>query len=249
MQQLGMTRSSYRRDHALITPDTFIRTPLPGWQDSACIVHISPQMGAAFTMYQVELPASGRGEATLAGVERFVYVLEGEILAHLGGKTHSLTQGGYAFFPAGVSHVLEAVGKARLAVYEKPFRPLDGVLAPSVIVGNEADVEGRPLGDDPDLIVRMLLPDQLSYDMAVNTMTFNPGAALPLVEVHVMEHGLLMLQGGGLYRLSDRWYPVAAGDVIYMAPYCPQWFGAIGKQPARYLLYKDANRHPLEQEG
>ena len=31
------------------------------------------------------------------------------------------------------------------------------------------------------------------------------------------------------------WYPVTAGDFIWMAPYCPQWFGAIGKTPAKYL--------------
>jgi hypothetical protein len=30
-----------------------------------------------------------------------------------------------------------------------------------------------------------------------------------------------------------------------MAPWCPQWFGAIGKAPAKYLIYKDWNRHPL----
>jgi len=30
-----------------------------------------------------------------------------------------------------------------------------------------------------------------------------------------------------------------------MAPYCPQWFGAIGKVPAKYLIYKDFNRHTL----
>ena len=30
-----------------------------------------------------------------------------------------------------------------------------------------------------------------------------------------------------------------------MGPYCPQWFGAIGKRPAKYLIYKDFNRHPL----
>jgi (S)-ureidoglycine aminohydrolase len=30
-----------------------------------------------------------------------------------------------------------------------------------------------------------------------------------------------------------------------MAPYCPQWFGAIGKTPAKYLIYKDWDRHPL----
>jgi len=39
---------------------------------------------------------------------------------------------------------------------------------------------------------------------------------------------------------------VTQGDVIYMAPYCPQWFGALGKTPSSYLLYKDWNRHPLE---
>jgi len=73
-------------------------------------------------------------------------------------------------------------------------------------------------------------------------MTFQPGASLPRVEAHVMEHGLLMLAGGGIYRLGDRWYPVMAGDFIWMAPYCPQWFGAIGKTPAKYLIYKDWNR-------
>ena len=83
------------------------------------------------------------------------------------------------------------------------------------------------------------------FDFAVNTMTFQPGASLPMVEVHIMQHGLLMLDGGGIYQLGECWYPVTAGDFIWMAPYCPQWFGAIGKSPARYLIYKDWNRHPL----
>ena len=30
MHSLGQTRSANRRDHLLLTPDTFIRTPLPG---------------------------------------------------------------------------------------------------------------------------------------------------------------------------------------------------------------------------
>ena len=55
---------------------------------------------------------------------------------------------------------------------------------------------------DPDLQVRSLLPDQPEFDFAVNTMTYQPGAALSMVEVHVMEHGLLMLEGGGIYRLG-----------------------------------------------
>jgi (S)-ureidoglycine aminohydrolase len=107
-----------------------------------------------------------------------------------------------------------------------------------------ADAEGVPFMGDEDARLQTLLPTDERFDMAVNVFTYQPGAALPQVEIHVMEHGLLMLEGGGIYRLSDGWYPVTAGDVIWMAPYCPQWFGAIGKAPAKYLIYKDWDRHP-----
>jgi (S)-ureidoglycine aminohydrolase len=106
-------------------------------------------------------------------------------------------------------------------------------------------VASHPLDDDPALQVKCLLPDEMSFDFAVNTMVYQPGAALSMVEMHVMEHGLIMLEGGGIYRLGDSWYPVTAGDFIWMGPWCPQWFGAIGKVPAKYLIYKDWNRHPL----
>ena len=57
--------------------------------------------------------------------------------------------------------------------------------------------------------MRALIPDDRAFDFRVNTMTYQPGAALPVVEIHVMEHGLLMLEGGGIYRLGTEWYPVA----------------------------------------
>ena len=102
-----------------------------------------------------------------------------------------------------------------------------------------------PLMGDETLRVKSLMPDGTPYDFAVNTMTYDPGAALSMVEIHVMEHGLLMLEGGGIYKLSDSWYPVEAGDFIWMGAHCPQWFGALGKKPAKYLIYKDWRRHPL----
>ena len=51
--------------------------------------------------------------------------------------------------------------------------------------------------------MRLLIPEGPRFDFAVNTMTFQPGATLPMVEMHVMEHGLLMLAGGGIYRLGE----------------------------------------------
>jgi len=92
--------------------------------------------------------------------------------------------------------------------------------------------------------VRPLLPGDFAFDFAVNTMTYEAGAALGQVEIHVMEHGLVMLEGGGTYRLGDSGYGVRAGDFIWMAPYCPQWFVAEGDGPAKYLIYKDWNRRP-----
>jgi (S)-ureidoglycine aminohydrolase len=208
-------------------------------QKATAIVHMGPDGGAAFTQYTAELESGGTLGATVA--QRFVYVLEGEV--EVGGTR--LGSGGYAFVPAGEQVPVEARGAARAAVIEKPYQPLAGTAAPRFLTGSEPAVEGKPFLGDSMLHVRTLLPDSPSFDCAVNTMTFQPGATLPMVEIHVMEHGLLMLEGGGIYRLGDSWYPVAAGDFIWMGPYCPQWFGALGKTQTKYLIYKDWNRHPL----
>jgi (S)-ureidoglycine aminohydrolase len=59
-----------------------------------------------------------------------------------------------------------------------------------------------------------------------------------------MEHGMLILEGAGVYKLGDDWHPVEKGDALWLAPYCPQWFVAMGKTPSRYIYYKDVNRAP-----
>jgi (S)-ureidoglycine aminohydrolase len=113
---------------------------------------------------------------------------------------------------------------------------------PRFFCGDESRAKAWPLPGGENVEVRSLVPPDASFDFAINVLTFQPCATLPGVEIHVMEHGLLMLEGSGIYRLNDSWYPVTAGDFIWMAPYYPQWFGALGSTPARYLLYKDWNR-------
>ena len=247
MHNLGLTRSARRPDHMLLTPDTFVRAPLPGMQGCNAIVHASPAMGAAFTQYTAEFEDGG--ELGPAEAQRFLYILEGNIAVESTNKTTELASQGYAFFPAGRPHRVTAVVASRVAVFEKNYQPLPSINPPQPILSSECSVPSEALDGDPDLQVRHLLPDDTSFDFAVNTMTYQPGAALRMVEMHVMEHGLLMLEGGGIYRLGDSWYPVIAGDFIWMAPWCPQWFGAIGKVPAKYLIYKDWNRHPLGVDG
>ena len=238
MQNLGFTRSSRQTDHTLLTPDTFVRAPLPGMSNATAIVHASPAIGAAFTQYTVEF--SDNGSMSPSGIQRFVYVLEGEVTVGSGARGHRLAADGYAYLPAGSQTVISANAGARAEVIEKTYIPTNAPAPTKEIVGDEKTVTPQSLGDG--LEVCILLPENPSFDFAVNTMTYQPGAALSMVESHVMEHGLLMLAGGGIYRLGDRWYPVTAGDFIWMAPWCPQWFGALGQKPAKYLIYKDWNR-------
>ena len=243
MHNLGHTRSTHQRDHLLHTPDSFIRASLPGMQNAVGVVHVSPAAGAGFTQYTAELATGGTLGA--ASAQRFFYVLDG--VADLATDTsfRALAAGSYGYFPEGHAHTITAKEQTRIAVIEKPYHALASATAPAPFFGHEQDVVPLPLMGDPDLEVRSLVPDSPAHDFAVNTMTFQPGASLSLVEMHVMEHGLLMLEGGGIYRLGDNWYPVQAGDFIWMKAFCPQWFGAIGKHPAKYLIYKDWNRHPL----
>jgi (S)-ureidoglycine aminohydrolase len=243
MHKRGHTRSTNQRDHLLHTPDTFVRTVLPGMERATAVVHISPAGGAAFTQYTAELEPGGQLGPT--SNQRFIYTLEGVADLATDTKFQTLTAGSYAYIPEDAAHTLTAQQTTRLAVIEKPYDTLESVSVPETLVGHEDKTLSVPLNDDSDLQVRSLLPNSASFDFAVNTMTYQPGAALSMVEVHVMEHGLLMLEGGGIYRLGDSWYPVTAGDFIWMGPFCPQWFGAIGKRPAKYLIYKDWNRHPL----
>jgi len=243
LHQLGQTRSSHQRNHTLLTPDTFVRTVLPGMKKAMAIVHTSPALGAAFTEYTVEFEA--RGELGAAAAQRFLYVLDGAIQLEAAGKRQTLGPRGYAFVPEKIAHHVSATAQSRVVVIEKRYQLLESATAPQLIVSSEDAIASQSLGDDASLQVKCLLPDQPVFDFAVNTMTYQPGSSLSMVEMHIMEHGLIMLEGGGIYRLGDAWYPVTAGDFIWMGPWCPQWFGAIGKVPAKYLIYKDANRHPL----
>ena len=242
LTHLGHTRSRVTPRHAFIAPDGHVPTSLPGWKNARGVVLISPQMGARFTQYFALLEEGGEGTPPLPGVERFIFVLEGGVSVQTEADTFGLETRGYAFFPAGEPHVITATSETRLNVLERRFIPSENDEPLPIIVGNETEVNGEPFLGDANVTVKMFLPDDPRFDLAVNTMNFRPGATLPFAETHFMEHGLLMLSGGGVYRLNDDWYSVTKGDVLWLGPYCPQWFGALGTEDSSYLLYKETNR-------
>jgi (S)-ureidoglycine aminohydrolase len=242
----GHTRTSVAARHALLAPDGHVTSNVPGITGAAAVILISEAMGAKFAQLLVTFERGGRAALAAGAIETAGYFMSGGGLVTIGGVKQRCAAGGYFFAPAGEPWSISAPERGtRVTLFEKEYVPLAGAASPRAVIGDAARVKGLPFLGDPDARLQVLLPDEPAYDMAVNIFTYQPGATLPFVETHVMEHGLIMLAGQGVYRLEDSWYPVAAGDAIWMAPYCPQWFVAMGKKPASYLYYKDVNRAAL----
>ncbi len=239
--KLGLTRNVIKRNYALITPDGHVASVLPGWTNCTPYVLISEALGAGLSQYLISLDAKSAGAGDTGNHEWFLYIVAGKIKVN----GSSLDVGGFAFLPPRTKYDIRGAAKdSRLLIFKKHYESLAGNSTPTFFAGNEKDVAETPFLGDKHARLKTLIPDSLSADMAVNVFTYDPGATLPFVETHVMEHGMLFLAGGGVYRLDADWHPVTAGDAIWIAPYCPQWFIAAGPEPARYIYYKDVNRQP-----
>jgi len=238
----GSTRSRITNDHALITPESHVQLSPPGWSKATVVYFISPQMGANFTMFMGVYEAGGELKRNLTDTEILAYVLEGDFTLN---AKEQLNSGSFFFLPPGSALNLGSKSAGRILFFEKMYEPLTGVNPPKEIISHESEVVKEPFLGDPGALLQVLMPMSAEFDMGVNIFEFAPGGTLPNVENHYMEHGLYVLQGQGVYRLSESWYPVQKDDAIWMAPYCLQWFVASGKTSTKYIYYKDMNRPPL----
>jgi len=241
----GHTRSMVRRNYALLEPSGFVASAAPGWQNAKAFVVISPAMGARFAQTHIVVEGNGRGQGETEDEEFCVYVIKGTGRLKMENLSGALNAGSFIYVPPATRWSIRANRGCEMVVFSRRYVPLSGVPSPAPRIGHAKNVDRQPFLGDPDARLQVLLPDEPAFDMAVNIFTYQPGATLPMVETHIMEHGLVMLSGQGVYRLHDDWHPVREGDVIWMGPYCPQWFVAMGKEPASYLYYKDVNRPPL----
>ena len=122
MHNLGQTRSSQQQNHLLLTPDTFVRTTLPGMKACSAVVHTGPALGARFTEYTAEFEPGGELGCTAA--QRFIFVLNGEIKLDVEDNQSELAVRSYAYLPEGLQHRIAASKTSRVVVIEKPYQAL-----------------------------------------------------------------------------------------------------------------------------
>ena len=227
-----------------------VTSNLPGFTKTRSWIIARPIAGFATTFSQliVEIAPGGGAERPEpeAGVEGVVFVTAGALVVTIEGERHVLEAGGYAYLAAGSSWSLANEGAAVTSFQwiRKAYEAVDGIAPPESFVTSDQEVMPRemPGTNGAWATTRFVDPDDLSHDMHVNIVTFQPGGSIPFAETHVMEHGLFVLEGKAVYRLNDDWVEVEAGDFMWLRAFCPQACYAGGPGPFRYLLYKDVNR-------
>jgi (S)-ureidoglycine aminohydrolase len=240
VDQLVHARTRVRPRYALMPLEGFPVSRLPTWPDAEVKVLASPALGAQFVQYMIDLPEGRAGDfgPGTGDIETFYYVLSGGGIVN----EQAVHSGSFGLIPPRNALMVKASFAMRLIVVRKRCETAESVRMFEPLHGHESEVKKEIWGDNPHSLLQTLIPDEFRYDLAMNIFTFDPGFGLPIVETHVMEHGLYFLQGKGLYHLDGEWMEVEKDDFIWMGPYCPQSFYATGPTPSRYLYYKNVNR-------
>ena len=233
------------------TMTDIVTSLLPGWQATRAWIIARPLTGFAetFAQYAVEVQPGGGSETPEPDpqAQAVMIVASGEMRLVIDGQRHDLTEGGYAYVPAGADWSVTNLGNELLQFHwiRKRYEPAPGVDAPEAFVTSDKDVAPTPMPDCDDVwaTTRFVDGNDLRHDHHVNIVTFQPGGLIPFAETHVMEHGLYVIQGTARYLLNKDWVEVGPGDFMWLRAFCPQACVATGDEPFRYILYKDVNRH------
>ena len=243
----GHNRGVVRRNYAFMPPEGILESRLPGYEDTIVRFQAAPALGARFAQALLEIaPGGGTRKPQRDTLQHFFYVLSAEVEFAIDGRDRvALGPGGYAYLPPDTGFTLRNNGAepARVLTLKRPYLPVEDFGMPEPIVSHvEAVARINHTGNEGRAWQHLLPRDDLRFDMEMNILSFAPGTYFPAVETHIMEHGLYMLRGQGLYLLEADWHEIWTGDFIWMGPFVPQQFYPTGWGEAAYLLYKDVNR-------
>lgn len=252
--QLLTSKATFKNAYMIMPASVMtdiVTSQLPFFEKSRFWVLARPMSGFSetFSQYIGEIGAGGGSKRPECDqrVEGAFFVTDGCLTITLSGKEYRLEKGGFAYLPAGAKFELKNTEKttARFHWIRKAYEAVEGLEKPEPIFTSDATIKAATMKGHEGvwLTTRFMDMADMRHDMNVAIVTFMPGAHIPFMETHVMEHGLYVLQGKGVYRLNDDWVEVEKGDFMWLRAFCPQACYAGGPEPFRYLLYKDINRH------
>ena len=227
--------SAYPQWHA--TDVWVLARPLSGFAEtfSQSVLHVAPGGGSE----RPEPDPNAQGA---------YFVLSGSLTFAIAGHVQTIAAGGFVWVAPGEQYTVvnNTTDPAYCQWIRKRYEAADGIAVPASFTTSDQDTRPNSMAgaNDQWLTSRFMDPADMGHDMHITIVTLEPGASIPFAETHVMEHGLYVLQGRGVYYLNGDWVEVEAGDFMWLRAFCPQACYAGGSEPFRYLLYKDVNRLP-----
>ncbi|MFC7670125.1 cupin domain-containing protein [Hymenobacter humi] len=104
MEMSALTRSVVKRNHAIIAPDGYINSNVPGWTGCTVNVIINEQMGARLCQTLITLTDAGKLVGETQASQIFFYVVQGQCQVVVGGETRTLAVGQYVYIPVGQAY-------------------------------------------------------------------------------------------------------------------------------------------------
>jgi (S)-ureidoglycine aminohydrolase len=238
--------------YTVIPPEGRVLNVLPYFEGFSTTILASPKYGASFVFYVSSLAPGAKTTRTWCkedGIESFVYFMDeektgdGKLAVRIGGEEKTLSQGGYAYAPAGVGMDLSnpSSGNIRILLYKQRYVSLAGHEA-RVVWGNVNQIEERIYDDMENVFIQDFLPMDLGFDMNFHILSFEPAGSHPFIETHVQEHGAYILSGQGVYMLEEDYVQVQKEDFIWFGPFAKQAVYATGRERLSYIYSKDFNR-------
>ncbi|OCX66549.1 (S)-ureidoglycine aminohydrolase [Thioclava sp. SK-1] len=252
--QRARERAHFTESYAVIprgTMSDITISYLPGWDKSRAWVLARPLTGFSETFAQLVVEVAPGGGSKQPEPDKdaqgVIFILEGHLRVTIKDQTYELDPGGYVYLAPGEDWTIANTGDtpSTLMWVRKIHERAPGIDLPESFVTADKNITPIEMPDTAGYwsTTRFVDPSDMRHDMHVNIVTFMPGGTIPFAETHVMEHGLYVLQGRGVYLLNQDWVEVEEGDFMWLRAFCPQACYAAGRRPFRYLLYKDVNRH------
>jgi len=180
MEISALTRSIVKKDHAIISPDGYINSNVPGWINCRVNVIINEAMGARLCQTLITAGKEAKLEGKTTASQIFFYIISGSATANISGKSKKLITGQFVYVPVSSLYLFDNIDEGTaILTFHKVYEPLEGYEIPSVLFGDAANIPGPEYLGDPALRLQVLLPDNLSFDMAVNIFTYDSGAICP----------------------------------------------------------------------
>ena len=93
MEISALTRSVVKSNHAVISPDGYINSNVPGWTNCVVNVIINEQMGANLCQTFITFNKGGQLAGRCIDTQIFFYVVKGQCTATVGSKEKVITTG------------------------------------------------------------------------------------------------------------------------------------------------------------